>query len=1001
MVTVSKNYVNLCKQLPDLEKHIEDDEIRIIPIPKNSKKPLIPKWNTREYSLTESFTYKNKKGKKFTQVGLKYHTGNYGILIGYNNKKLGYSIAVIDIDGYTLNTDDKDEKARIKRETQKYIYEALKDLPDTLQVQTQSGGYHIYLWTKAVNPSTSITSHSLYFPQDFPIKNLAGKCLNDSIEIFTNQDRKQCVLPSSTIFNKATRKKREYKVISTVNKFSDIGITDDINQTVIDHLTSKGYTYKKTPVTVQKGNSKKKLRKTKRKTKTKTVTDNTLKELSNTEIDQVINLVTPIYKELDGKKHEATLYLGGYFSYHITEENANKIANGIINKVGKLFDSTEAFKHTLLQNYEEKERLKAGLPKLTNLILSYNGKFNVNEFTDKLNHICNSNFTKEMVGDITITKNQVPIYLYEDDKQKWLKYESIFFDKDKYDISLILNLNTLIGSFRESKTDKELASFSFKFKNYHFDISKTTLNTVIGMVQLSKGSELKFPKYFTEIIRTSINNLETGIVYPKELSKEEQLKKLLISRQNIDFARRELGNYLHENGTILRKGINKPYILNENTNGYDSVETDDILEFLYNTGDFEINSIHTDDINKALGFISERIKPSYNIVKFQNCLYDIKNFEVMETPEKPILTLTEVQYNYNPKAKGKLIVEFLESSLKQPDDTPEEIQERVQGFKEFVGYILTSGNKKFAWFILSGIGGAGKGVATRLIISIFGSDKVGDLKLQELTPDNKFATAHLENKQINIVRDSPKKPIEDTGMLKAITGYDDIGIEHKGQDKYILPKEEVPDMVTVCNNIPRFKEGFDDSILQRAIIFEFLNRFRGTDEQKENLEDEILSNPEEMEYLLYESIEAYKDMVLNGRDFKARVDEAKTMELLGKHTDPVGYILPKLVKYNKRAEKDGEDPIKTIELNKLILFVSKKLGLNITGLNKDGLIKPYSLLGKIRYEFNLPKDYTTTPKNYQNPENNYLWETIKVYPNLCKTPEYDDYLQEMEETEIE
>lgn len=373
----------------------------------------------------------------------------------------------------------------------------------------------------------------------------------------------------------------------------------------------------------------------------------------------------------------------------------------------------------------------------------------------------------------------------------------------------------------------------------------------------------------------------------------------------------------------------------------------------------------------------------------------------METPEEPILTLTEVQYNYNPKAKGKLIVEFLESSLKQKDDTPEETQERVQAVYEMIGYLLTSGNKKNAWFIITGIGGAGKGVLTRLIISIFGAEKVGDLKLQELTPENKFATAHLESKQINIVRDSPKKPIEDTGMLKAITGYDDIGIEPKGKDKYILPKEEVPDMITVCNNIPRFKEGFDESILQRAIIFEFLNQFRGTENQNENLEDEIQSNSEEMEYLLYQSVKAYREMIENKRDFKARITEAETMELLGKHTDPVGYILPKLVRYNKRAEDDREDPIIATELNKLILFVSKKFGLNITGLNKDGLIKPYSLLGKIRYEFNLPKDYTTKQKNYQNPENNYNWETIRVYPDLCKTPEYDEYLMEMEEAEIE
>ena len=981
----SKNYINLCKQLPDLEENIKQGYLNIVPIPKNLKYPLISNWNEREYSLTQSFTYENKKGKKFTQPGLQYHTGNYGVIIGYNNTKNGYSIGCIDIDGYTTDTEDENEKAIIKAETQDLIYNDLKDLPNCIIVQTQSGGYHIYYWTKATEPSTSKTSHSLSFPKDFKIKELQGKPIKDSIEIFTNHDKKQTVLPSSTIYDKAKRIKRGYKVISTVNKFKDIDILDDLNQTVITHLVSKGYGYNPNPVTVPKGNNNQKTRKPKRKLKTSN--DNKLRKLKHNQIKQVTKLVTPIYKKLDGKKHEATLYLGGYFSYHISKKSAVKIANGIVNEIGNIFDNQEAFKHTLLQNYEEKERLKAGLPKLCNLILSYDKEFNISEFTDQLNSICNQSFTKELVTDITINENQIPVYLYEDSKTKWLRYEGILTNTD-----LILNLNTFIGQFKDSKTDKELTSFNFKFENQFFNITNPVKNTVSGML---KSLGLDLPKYFTEIVRTSINNLDKYMLAPKELSREVTLKNLFITRNKESYARKELGNYLHENGTVLRRGINKPYIRNSN-NGYDSVEIDDILEYLYNTGDFQLNTIHTDDIKNSLGFISERIKPSYNIVKFPNCLYDIKNFKILETPDKPILTLTEVQYNYNPEAKGNLVVDFLETSLKQPDDTPTQVKERVKSVLEMIGYLLTSGNPKNAWFIITGIGGAGKGVLTRLIISIFGTDKVGDLKLQELTPDNKFATAHLESKIINIVRDSPKKPIEDTGMLKAITGYDDIGIEPKGKDKYILPKEEVPDMVTVCNNIPRFKEGFDESILQRAIIFEFLNKFRGTKNQNENLEAEILDNTEEMEYLIYQSIQAYKEMVENKRDFKARITEAETMELLGKHTDPIPYILSKLIKYNPKAEDDGEEYILPEELNKLVRFVSEKEGLNITGLNKKGLIKNNVLIGAIRREFNFDKEYTTVSKQCIYNEYTNKMEYARIYPNICKTAEYDIYLKAME-----
>lgn len=1000
MAKTSKNYNNLCKQLPDLEEHLLQDKLRLIPIPEGIKKPLIPKWNSRGYPLDETlkddkekpiYVYPKRKGKTKKEIGCKgirLHTGNYGILIGYGNSTNGYSIGCIDIDGLTIDTDNKEEQARIKRETQKYIYEALKDLPNTLQVQTQSGGYHIYYWTRKVNPSTQETSEGLYFPQDFPIKSLGGKPIGSkTIEIFTNQDRKQCVLPSSTILDEATDEIREYKVIGNINKFSDIAIVDDLNQTVINHLTSKGYTYKPQPKTPSNNTSKKVTR------KNQSNSTNNLRKLKQTEINKVVKLVTPIFEILNsGGKHDGTRHLGGYFSYHITKKTTSKIADKIIKKIGTIFDSPSEFKRTLLVSYERDITNKTGLPKLTELILSFDKTFNISSFTDELQSICNPNFTKEKVGELSINDNKIPIYLYEDDKTKWLKYEGILSNTD-----LILNLNTLIGQFKNTKTEKEITSFNFKFENHFFNITQPVKSSINGML---KTVNLELPKLFTEIIRTSINNLDKHIITPKELSKEETLKRLFITRSKESYARKELGNYLHEHGTILRRGINKPYMEN-NYKGYDSVEIDDILEYLYSTGDFKLNTIHTDDIKVSLGFISERIKPSYNIVKLKNCLYDIKNFEVMETPENPILTLTEVQYNYNPEAQGKLVVEFLESSLKQQDDTPAILQDRVTAVYEFIGYLLTSGNPKNAWFIISGIGGAGKGVLTRLIISIFGTEKVGDLKLQELTPDNKFATSHLESKQINIVRDSPKKPIEDSGMLKAITGYDDIGIEHKGKDKYILPKEEVPDMVTVCNNIPRFKEGFDESLLQRAIIFEFLNKFRNTENQNEKLEEEILSNEEEMEFLIYKSIQAYKDMVENNRDFKARVTEDKTMELLGKHTDPITYILPKLVKYNVNAEEDGEDYIIASELNQLVVYLGKKEGVNITGLNKEGQIKSNVLIGAIRREFSFDKDYKTVSKGCVYNEKTNKMDYARVYPYLCKTPEYNEYLKEMEETQEE
>lgn len=406
-----------------------------------------------------------------------------------------------------------------------------------------------------------------------------------------------------------------------------------------------------------------------------------------------------------------------------------------------------------------------------------------------------------------------------------------------------------------------------------------------------------------------------------------------------------------------------------------------------------LDLVHSKDIEEALGFISDRRKPVYNIVKFPNCIYDIENFKVIKKTEDPIFTLTEVKYNYNPKAKGNKIIKFLESSLKQNGDTDDKIKERVIAFLEMIGYLLTSGNRLNAFFILSGKGGTGKGVATNLIIEIFGNEKVGGLQLQELTPDNRFATSHLESKQVNIVRDSPKTPIEDTGMLKSITGYDDIPCEHKGKDKGMIPKEEVPDMILVCNNVPKFKNGFEEEVVERAVIFEFLNKFRGTKKQNKNLLKDILANPEEMEWLIYNSIEAYKKMIQSNKDFKARVDRNKTRELLGKHTDPISFVLPKLVQATNE-DISHEDSIIAKELNSLIKFLVDQEGMSITDLNENGQIKPRVLAEKIRLFFEFNHNWTTKSKYISD-----LGKSETVYPSLYKTAEYDDILTEMKKSQ--
>ena len=43
----SKNYIRLTKQLPDLEEHIQQGKINVVPLKRLDKYPLINNWNNR------------------------------------------------------------------------------------------------------------------------------------------------------------------------------------------------------------------------------------------------------------------------------------------------------------------------------------------------------------------------------------------------------------------------------------------------------------------------------------------------------------------------------------------------------------------------------------------------------------------------------------------------------------------------------------------------------------------------------------------------------------------------------------------------------------------------------------------------------------------------------------------------------------------------------------------------------------------------------------------
>ena len=362
------NFNDFCEKIPDLKENIVNGSIKVIPLKKGKKAPRDNGWSKKEYTLSD----------------LESYDGNFGIMPGYNHGTS--SLAIIDIDGYTMNGVNADTKAYYKRATQEYLYNCLKEIPGAMAVRTQSGGYHIYLWNETVVDKVHETSNNLHFPDDFYITELQGKSLKHSIEIFTKEGSKQCLLPGCIIYDDATGKENTYSVISDVNTLSNIGTVPNIHETVKETLVNNhDFSYHKPES------------KTKIQTKESTQKPYVLKDLTKNEIDNVVDAVIPVLKILDGTKHTASLYFGGFFSDNITMSSCNKVCNNIIHKIGNIFDDANAFKKTILNNYSTTRDDKAGLPKLCEIISSIDPNYNISKFKYEMYKNCKPNYVHSIL----------------------------------------------------------------------------------------------------------------------------------------------------------------------------------------------------------------------------------------------------------------------------------------------------------------------------------------------------------------------------------------------------------------------------------------------------------------------------------------------------------------------------------------------------------------------------------------------------------------------------
>lgn len=497
-----------------------------------------------------------------------------------------------------------------------------------------------------------------------------------------------------------------------------------------------------------------------------------------------------------------------------------------------------------------------------------------------------------------------------------------------------------------------------------------------------------YTKAKTQVMKEKIAEVKETIICSKTSDLKIDLLSNLRNRKNITKTRRILGEYLNlRHGIILRYDINTIYKLDKRGLGYNQIKFDDIIQIL--AKDLRSNLVSNVDLTEALSYISDRKKLEYNKVKFNNCIYDMKSQSII-IPEKPVFTITESLYDYNPAAQSTILKEFLETSLEK--ETPERTQKYIKGLLQVVGYSFTSGNPLNLLCFIVGVGGGGKSVFTNILTEIFGIDKVADLSLQEL--DTPHGTSSLIGKHLNVVRDADDRIVEAEDVLKQLSGNDPIQTNPKFKEAFTIPKEEVPKTYIVANAIPKFRKT-SQSLLSRFLIIEFNKKFRGTNKEDKHLLDKILDNPEEIEWLIYQGLKEYKEMIDNDEDFILRLSEKDTKTMVEKYSKPVNYLVSRLIlKHDPEAFEYGETQIFSEDLNKKCVKLAKLEGIEVK-TNKKDLIDGRTLSKAIKEEFDL-FDVKINNGEYKPIQDNNTKK--RYYPDLIKDVEMWQYL---DKTDIE
>ncbi|GEL67236.1 DNA primase family protein [Marinilactibacillus psychrotolerans] len=279
-----------------------------------------------------------------------------------------------------------------------------------------------------------------------------------------------------------------------------------------------------------------------------------------------------------------------------------------------------------------------------------------------------------------------------------------------------------------------------------------------------------------------------------------------------------------------------------------------------------------------------------NYVALKNGIFNLDTWELQNFDPK-IIIKNKIPVPYIKKAYYDVTDKTLDK-LAQNDKALRKVME------EMFGYILLRRNEFGKAFVLIGDGKNGKSSFLKMIRAFAGQSNTASLDLKEL--GQRFKTAELFGKLINLGDDIAGEFIKDNSEFKKLTTGEVVNVERKGKDPFDF--QNYSKMIFSANKMPRINDT-SSGLTRRLMMIPFNATFSPGDKDYDPFIQDKLISEESMEYILQLAIHGLQRLLKN-KNFSTSKKIEKEIQKYEETNNPILEFIKEDIKFENEVTTD-------------------------------------------------------------------------------------------------